>query len=143
MTLVVSSGCDGTTGALVALNPEIEEVPTYRLAREPSFYDRTQSREWFYNSRALMIQRAWRLQRDVRRFRLQEAIVRRVRQERIAAYYQRRMLRLLHFIDWNGDASSAAATKIQRAFRKRYFPQTSQTQLVVVEQQECYIWERQ
>ncbi|CUF87330.1 Hypothetical protein, putative [Bodo saltans] len=142
MTLVVTSGNDGISGALI-VSPSIDEVPTYRLAREPSFYDRTQSREWFYNTRALMIQRVWRLQRDIRRFKKQQAVVLRVRNERIAAYYQKRMLRLLHFIDWNGDAASFAASKIQRAFRKRYFPQTAQTQLVVVEQQDCYIWERQ
>lgn len=149
MTLVVhSSSSTASSGALVVHTSETpEEVPTYRLAREPSFYDKTQSRTWFYNSRALIIQRAWRRQRDLRRFQRQRDLVIRGRQERIAQYYQKRMLRLLHFIDWDGEASSAAAQKIQRAFRKRYFPEQvkaqRQRQLVVVEEQPCYIWERQ
>lgn len=139
MTLVVSSN-DSADRSLALVNDEGEvEVPTYRLANERSPYDETQARLWFYTTRALKIQRAWRLRRDLRRFEEHRRLVLRVRAERVAAYYKRRMQRLLHYIAWDGQTCCDAATTIQRAFRKRYFPQKGGA-LVPVEENK-YIWE--
>lgn len=144
MTLVVA----GDAGALVAATSSqeaaIAEPPTYRLVDVPSPYDVTHATPWFYHSRALAIQKKWRAHRSKKIIAAQRVLVQQQRQSRADAYYASRMVRLLHYIAWDGDVAEFAAIKLQRwirwrlrtshdARRKRYIAQIEEIRISQLE----------
>lgn len=115
MTLVVAPSHE----LVLADSAELQEVPSYRLVPVRSEYDQTEATNWFYISRALMIQRAWRGHRGRLAFLRQREAVYEVRAARVQSYYNQRMQRLLYFIAWEGHMCDEAAKRIQTFVRWR------------------------